>query len=92
MDMFVGYWETQILYSLVRSNLLEKIKVGNSDIEKLRVVCDIPEVSLNMLLKVAILWGLVYESDNKYNLTYKGELLTEQERGKSEICRSYVGR
>jgi SAM-dependent methyltransferase/predicted transcriptional regulator len=77
MNMLVGYWRTQILYSIVRHDILQKIKDGNDDVSSLRKNCNIPEVSLDMIIKVSLLWGLLKETNGKYCLTYKGELLTE---------------
>ncbi len=77
MNMLVGYWKTQILYSIVKLEILQKIQEGNEDISSLRKNCNIPEVSLDMIIKVSLLWGLLRETNGKYCLTYKGELLTE---------------
>jgi SAM-dependent methyltransferase/predicted transcriptional regulator len=77
MNKLVGYWDTQIIYSIVRYDILQKIKDGCNDRISLQKSCDIPYTSLNMIVRVALLWGLIRETNDKYHLTYKGELLTE---------------
>lgn len=73
----VGYWDTQILYCVVKTGLLDKIKEGYETKEKLSRVIDIPEKSIQMLIDVMKIWGLIKFNQNRIEITPLGEILTE---------------
>jgi hypothetical protein len=75
--MLVGYWKTQIIYSIVKFEILDKINLGFNSFEVLKNELNIPEVSLNMILKVLKLWNFITERNDHYSLNYLGYLLTE---------------
>lgn len=81
MRMLVGYWETQIIYSIVRLGILDRIKEGHDSFERLRTCLDIPEPSLNMILRVLLLWNFISDKDGRYQLEYLGNILTEGSSG-----------
>jgi ubiquinone/menaquinone biosynthesis C-methylase UbiE len=76
-SMLVGHWNTQILYSIVKLEILDFIKKGYNSFNKLRDQMLIPNASLEMVIKVLKLWNFIIEFDGTYKLNYYGELLTE---------------
>jgi len=81
MDYFVGYWKTQIIYALSKSEILQLIHEGKNTEESLYEISNLPPQSVKMLLQIAIIWNLVEKKDEMYHLTYAGRLLLEHEGG-----------
>ena len=77
MDMIVGYWKTQILYSTVKFEIFDHIEKGVNTFELLLNKIEISKPSLNMIIKVLKLWNFIGEREHKYYLKYLGKLLTE---------------
>jgi len=77
MDMLVGYWKTQILYSIVKFEILDHIEKGINTFVLLLNKIKIAKNSLNMIIKVLMLWNFIDERECKYYLKYLGKLLTE---------------
>jgi len=77
MSRLVGHWNTQILYSIVKLEILDFMKKGYKTFNKLRDQIQIPNASLDMVIKVLKLWNFIIEFDGLYKLNYLGELLTE---------------
>ena len=77
MGMFVGYWETQIIYSIVKLNVLDYIKDGFNTFNKLLEKVNIPKPSMAMIIRVLKVWNFISEKDGKYTLNYLANLLTE---------------
>ncbi len=77
MSMLVGHWNTQILYSIVKLEVLDIIKKGYNTSKKLKEQIEIPNNSLDMVIKVLKLWSFITEVNGSYKLTYSGDVLTE---------------
>ena len=77
MGILVGYWETQIIYSIVKLNVLDYIKDGFNTFNKLLEKVNIPKPSMEMIIRVLKVWNFISEKESKYNLNYLGNLLTE---------------
>ena len=77
MGMLVGYWNTQIIRSIVELGILDMIKMGYKDYDSLLKASQLPAPSLNMIIQVLKIWDFIDESDNFYELNYLGALLTE---------------
>ena len=77
MGMLVGYWDIQILFSIVKLNVLDYIKEGFNIFRRLLKKVEIPEQSMEMIIKVLKVWNFIGEREGKYFLTYLGNLLTE---------------
>lgn len=77
MDKLVSYWKTQIIYSVVKLRVLDYIKSGKNTYHKLLEEINIPEQSLDMIIKVLILWQFITEEKGIFRVNYIGELLTE---------------
>ncbi len=80
--MLVGYWKTQIIYSIVKLGVLDKIKLGFNTFQKLLDKLKIPEPSLDMIIKVLKLWDFINEKNSYYTLKNLGYLLTEDYPGR----------
>ncbi|TXT58698.1 MAG: hypothetical protein BAJALOKI1v1_1580007 [Promethearchaeota archaeon] len=77
MNKLVGYWDTQIIYSVVKFGILDLIKSGINNFSKIKRKLQIPAQSLKLIIKVLILWDFIYERNETYGLKYLGKLLTE---------------
>lgn len=77
MGKLVGYWDIQIIFSIVKLNVLDYIKEGFNLFSQLLKKVKIPEPSMKMIIKVLKIWNFIRERENKYSLTYSGNLLTE---------------
>lgn len=73
----VGYWDTQILYCIAKTEVLDKIKEGYNTKEKLSQLTNIPGESIQMLLDILKIWGLIIFKQNRIEITASGETLTE---------------
>ncbi|MHA1249351.1 MAG: methyltransferase [Candidatus Helarchaeota archaeon] len=76
MDDLVGYWSTQIIYSISKLEILEKIKNGINTFQALLEILNIPKYPLDLIIKYLKIHNFITELDNKYYLRYKGMLLT----------------
>ncbi len=79
MDILVGYWNTQILYCVVRSGILEKIDLGEERHE-LYDTMSLPRGSVDMLIDLCRVWGLIEKRDSKYRLGQMGRYLLKDHR------------
>ncbi|MEE9378376.1 MAG: methyltransferase [Candidatus Lokiarchaeia archaeon] len=77
MDKLVSYWKTQIIYSIVKLRVLEHIKSGKNTFQTLIEEINIPQQSLDIILKVLVLWHFITEEKGIYQVRYIGDLLTE---------------
>lgn len=77
MEKLVGYWETQIIYSIVKFEILDLINKGINNFSELKRKLKIPETSLKLIIDVLILWDFINENNSTYELRYLGKLLTE---------------
>ena len=77
MAMLVGYWNTQIIHSIVKFEVLDKIISGYDTFQALLDNLKMPEYSLDMIIKVSKLWNLISERNGHYILKYLGCILTE---------------
>jgi len=77
MSKLVGYWNTQILYSIVKLEVLEAIKKGYNTFKKLNEYLGIPNTSLEMVIKLLKLWNFITEFNGLFKVNYIGDLLTE---------------
>ena len=77
MSKLVGHWNTQILYSIVKLEVLEAIKKGYNTFKKLDKYLGIPNTSLEMVIKLLKLWNFITELNGSYKVNYIGDLLTE---------------
>ena len=76
MDTMVGYWNTQILYCIVRSGILDELFSGNSDIIKLSKILRFPKRSIEMLMDICSIWNLITRPN--HTLTQKGLMLLNE--------------
>jgi len=77
MSKLVGHWNTQILYSIVKLEVLEAIKKGYNTFKKLNEYLGIPNTSLDMVIKLLKLWNFITEFNGLFKVNYIGDLLTE---------------
>ncbi|MEJ2277785.1 MAG: methyltransferase [Candidatus Lokiarchaeota archaeon] len=77
MDMLVGYWKTQIIYSIVKLGILELIQNGYNTFNKLDSKLKIPKESLGLIINILKVWKFISDNGNSYSLNYFGKLLTE---------------
>jgi len=77
MSKLVGHWNTQILYSIVKLDVLEAIKKGYNTFKKLNEYLGIPNTSLDMVIKLLKLWNFITEFNGLFKVNYMGDLLTE---------------
>lgn len=77
MSMLVGHWNTQILFSIVKLEVLDTIKKGYNTAKKLKERIEIPNTSLDMVIKLLKIWNFITEFNGIYKLNYIGDLLTE---------------
>ena len=77
MSKLVGHWNTQILYSIVKLEVLEAIKKGYNTFNKLNEYLGVPNPSLDMIIKLLKLWNFITELNGIYKVNYIGDLLTE---------------
>ncbi len=77
MAKLVGYWVTQILYSIVKLEVLEAIKKGYNTFQKLNEYLGIPNNSLDMIIKLLKVWNFITEFNGIFKVNYIGDLLTE---------------
>ncbi len=77
MDKLVGYWSTQILYSMVRMGVLDKINEGVTKFSALKKEVGIPAQSLRLLLRIGVVWHLIETDHGTYSLRYPGKMLSE---------------
>ena len=81
MSKLVGHWNTQILYSIVKLEVLEAIKKGYNTFKKLNDNLRIPISSLDMVIKLLKLWNFITEYNGLFKVNYTGDLLTEDHPG-----------
>ena len=77
MSRLVGHWNTQILYSIVKLEVLEAIKKGYNTYKNLYEYLRMPKESLDMVIKLVKLWNFITESNGLFKVNYIGDLLTE---------------
>ncbi len=77
MSKLVGHWNTQILYSIVKLEVLEAIKKGYNTFKKLNEYLGIPNTSLDMVIRLLKLWNFITEFNGLFKVNYIGDLLTE---------------
>ncbi len=77
MSKLVGHWNTQILYSIVKLEVLEAIKKGYNTFKKLNEYLGIPNTSLDMVIRILKLWNFITEFNGLFKVNYIGDLLTE---------------
>jgi len=77
MSKLVGHWNTQILYSIVKLEVLETIKKGYNTFTKLNEYLGIPTTSLDMVIKLLKLWNFITELNGLFKVNYMGDLLTD---------------
>lgn len=76
MDTMVGYWNTQILYCIVRSGILDALGSGVKEIVDLSEKLNLPERSIEMLIDACVIWNLINISDR--TITPKGSMLLNE--------------
>ncbi len=77
MGKLVGYWNTQILRSIVELNILELIQQGKNKFAEILKATQLSEESLKMIVNFLRIYDFIeIESDNFF-LKYLGQLLTE---------------
>ena len=77
MSKLVGHWNTQILYSIVKLEVLEAIKKGYNTFKKLSEYLGIPNTSFDMVIRLLKLWNFITEINGLFKVNYLGDLLTE---------------
>ena len=77
MSKLVGHWNTQILYSIVKLEVLEAIKKGYNTFKRLSEYLGIPNASMDMVIKLLKLWNFITEFNGIFKVNYIGDLLTE---------------
>jgi len=77
MSKLVGHWNTQILYSIVKLEVLDAIKKGYNTFKILNEYLGIPKKSLDMVIKLLRLWNFITEFNGSFKVNYMGDLLTE---------------
>lgn len=75
--LFVGYWDTQIINVIARLGILDCIQNGCNTFNELKTKIAVPENSLQMIIRMMRVWNLIRIKENKYEITNKGLLLTE---------------
>jgi len=78
MGKLIGYWNTQIIYSIVKLQILDLIKEGVNTFEQLSKKLQIPVESLELILKFLKVYNFIHEVNGKFILKYLGEILTEK--------------
>jgi len=73
----VGYWDTQILYCIAKTEILDRIKEGANTKEMLSQTTNIPKESIQMLLDIMKVWGLITYKENNVEISTSGDMLTE---------------
>jgi len=76
MDTMVGYWNTQILYCIVRSGILDELHAGNENVHDMAEKLEFPIRSIEMLMDACKIWNLISPSD--YSITRKGTMLVQE--------------
>ncbi len=77
MAKLVGFWQTQILYSVVRLGILDYIRSGKWTKEDLREAFNLPGNSLDLILNYLTVNNMVTYDSGKYEITPIGRMLTE---------------
>ncbi|KKL47911.1 hypothetical protein LCGC14_2330810, partial [marine sediment metagenome] len=77
MSKLVGHWNTQILYAIVKLEVLEAINKGYNTFKKLNEYLGIPDTSLDMVIRLLKLWNFITEFNGLFKINYIGDLLTE---------------
>ena len=81
MGMLVGYWQTQIMSSIVRSGVLDVIADGVTSEEDIRSIVNLPERSTDMIIEMCLVWGLIKRGKDSLTITDRGGLLLEGNLG-----------
>lgn len=76
-DRLIGYWDTQIMRSLVELEVFDKIENGNNSLEDLEKSLGIPRKSFQIIIDIMRVWGFVEEEKGSILLTERGKILTE---------------
>jgi len=76
LRMMVGYWDTAVLYAIVRTNILEAIEDNINARQELAEHLRLPLISVNLLVRVMKLWSLVTETSGRLAVSPIGKLLT----------------
>jgi len=76
-DRLIGYWDTQIMRSLVELEVFDKIENGNNSLEDLEKSIGIPRKSFQMIIDIMRVWNFIKEDKGKIQLTERGKILTE---------------
>ncbi|TXT58947.1 MAG: hypothetical protein BAJALOKI2v1_280038 [Promethearchaeota archaeon] len=77
MNKLVGYWDTQLIYSIVKLEILDLIKKGINSLSKLKKKINIPKDSLKMIIDILLVWNFIKRENHTLKLSYSGNLLTE---------------
>ncbi len=75
--MLVGYWNTQIIHSIVELGILGYIMNGVNQLELLERATGLPKKSLEMIVQVLKVWDFIEEKNGIYEIKYLGDLLSE---------------
>ena len=76
-DRLIGYWDTQIMRSLVELEVFDKIENGSTSLEDLEKSLGIPRKSFQMIIDIMRVWGFIKEDKGSIRLTERGKILTE---------------
>ncbi len=77
MKMMIGYWYTQIIYSIARLGLIDAITDGYDTPEKLGEHLGVPYKCLKMIIDFMRVYGLVELVGDKLKVTPPGLLLSD---------------
>jgi len=79
-NKLVGYWHTQILYSIAKLEILELLGRNDLSKEEIKNLLNLPDVPLNLLLDYLSTYKFIKISDksDKYKLTSLGKLFIER--------------
>lgn len=84
MAKLVGYWHTQIIYSIVKTGVLEYLAEKKLSKDELQKKTGLPLISLDMILNYLLINNMVEFVDDgtKFKITQIGLLLTEKSKRK----------
>jgi orsellinic acid C2-O-methyltransferase len=75
LTMMFGFYPAQVLHTAARLGIAETLTDGPTDVRALAARLDAHEPSLHRLLRALVLFGVLDETDGRYALTDRGQLL-----------------
>lgn len=79
MKKLVGYWDTQIIYAIVKSGILDNLRKEKClSFSQLLDKTKLPQYSLRIMLEYLQIHGYIRKKDCGYEITNLGSMLTDQ--------------